>query len=53
MKEGDVLEWRTLNKTARGTLERDGEDLIVRTSPDHAFPLENLFGSRSIKIVQP
>lgn len=53
MKEGDVIEWRGLNKSYRGTLTRSEEgEWIVRLVNGKFFPFGDISASKSIHTIQ-
>lgn len=53
MKEGDIIEWRGLNKSYRGTLTRSEEgEWIVRLANGKSFPFGDISASKSLRIVE-
>ena len=58
MKEGDIIEWRGLNKTYRGKVVKasfatpDGEDFIVRMENGKTFSLTDLRHSKTAKLIE-
>lgn len=50
MKEGDMIEWRGVDKMQRGRLERDTDGaLVCRLQGGKVLPLDCLLGSPSLK----
>lgn len=53
MREGDIIEWRGLNKTHRGkvVLDESGE-FVCRMDNGKTFPLRDLRYAKSAKLIQ-
>lgn len=58
MKEGDIIEWRGLNKTYRGVIVKcdpvfpHEEGLILRMDNGKTFPLKDLRHAKSAKLIE-
>ena len=55
MKEGDIIEWRGVNKTIRGRViksDTDSEGYLVKLDNGCTFPLKALRRSRSAKLIE-
>ena len=55
MKEGDIIEWRGLNKTHQGKVIKSDispEGFIVRLDNGCTFPLKDLRYARSAKLIE-
>ena len=55
MKEGDIIEWRGVNKTIRGKVIKDDaspEGFIVRLDNGCTFQLKDLRYSRTAKLIE-
>ena len=53
MKEGDIIEWRGVNKTIRGKMIRnESEDFVCQMDNGCIFPLKDLRHSRSAKLFE-
>ena len=51
MKEGDILEWRTVNGICRGMVTKsENGHLICKVDSKTAFPLKDIL-SKSLRIV--
>lgn len=53
MRDGDIIEWRGLNRCHRGrvTISENGE-LRVMMDDGHTFSLNDLLPSKSLKVVE-
>ena len=55
MKEGDIIEWRGVNKTIRGKVIKSdisSEGVIVLLDNGKTFPLKDLRYSKSIRLIE-
>ena len=55
MKEGDIIEWRGVNRIHRGKViksDTSSEGFIVRMDNGKTFPLKDLRHSRSAKLFE-
>lgn len=55
MKEGDIIEWRGVNKTIRGKVIKSDispEGFIVRLDNGCTFQLKDLRYSRTAKLIE-
>ena len=53
MKEGDIIEWRGVNKTIRGKVIKDEKgDFVCQLDNGCIFPLKDLRHSRSAKLFE-
>ena len=55
MKEGDIIEWRGVNKTIRGKViksDTSSEGLIVRLDNGKTFPLKDLRNGKSTRLIE-
>ena len=53
MKEGDIIEWRGVNKTIRGKVIKDEKgDFVCQLDNGRIFPLKDLRYSRSAKLFE-
>lgn len=53
MKEGDIIEWRGLNKTLRGRVAKsENGEFYVKMGNGHTFSLNDLRYSRSVKLIE-
>ena len=51
MKIGDTLGWRGVNKDHHGTItQSDNGDLVVLMPDGNSLPLEDLLGSKYIRV---
>lgn len=55
MKEGDIIEWKGVNRIQRGKViksDTDSEGYLVKLDNGCTFPLKALRGSRSAKLIE-
>lgn len=53
MKEGDIIEWRGVNKTIRGKVIKDEKgDFVFQLDNGCIFPLKNLRHSKYAKLFE-
>lgn len=55
MKEGDIIEWRGVNRIHRGKLiksDTSSEGFIVRLDNGKTFPLKDLRFAKSAKLIE-
>lgn len=55
MKEGDIIEWRGVNKIHQGKVikcDTDPEGFIVQLDNGCTFPLKDLRRARSAKLIR-
>ena len=53
MKEGDIIEWRGVNKTIRGKVIKDEKgDFVCQLDNGCIFPLKDLRYTKSAKLIQ-
>ena len=53
MKEGDIIEWRGVNKTYRGKVIRnESGQFVCQMETGKTFPLKDLRYAKSAKLIQ-
>ena len=53
MKEGDIIEWRGLNKTYRGMdLLHESGEFVCQLDNGKTFPLKDLRYAKSAKLIE-
>ena len=53
MKEGDIIEWRGLNKTNQGKVIRDESgEFVCQMETGKTFPLKDLRYAKSAKLIE-
>ena len=53
MKEGDIIEWRGLNKTYRGKVIRNrSREFVCQMDNGKTFPLKDLQFAKSAKLIE-
>ena len=53
MKEGDIIEWRGLNKTIRGKVIRDKSgEFVCQLETGKIFPLKDLRFAKSANLIE-
>ena len=53
MKEGDIIEWRGVNKTHRGkVIRKEAGDFVCQMDTGKTFPLKDLRYAKSAKLIQ-
>ena len=53
MKEGDIIEWRGLNKTHRGKVIRsESGEFVCQMETGKTFPLKDLQLAKSAKLIE-
>ena len=53
MKEGDIIEWRGVNKTIRGKVIKDEKgDFVCQLDNGCIFPLKDLRYAKSAKLIE-
>lgn len=53
MKEGDLIEWKGMNKTIRGTVVRNASgDFVCRLDDGKTFPLRDIRRAKSAKLIE-
>lgn len=53
MKEGDIIEWRGLNKTHRGKVIRnESGEFVCQMETGKTFPLKDLRFAKSAKLIE-
>ena len=51
MKEGDILEWKSVNGISRGIVTKsENGQLICKVDDKTSFPLQDIFYSKSLRI---
>lgn len=52
MSPGDTVEWKGVNKSHRAQVTESDEGILVaRTEDGHSFPLLDLLGAASLRVV--
>ena len=53
MKEGDIMEWRGVNKTYRGKVLRDESgEFVCQMETGKTFPLKDLRYAKAAKLIE-
>lgn len=53
MKEGDIVEWRGVNKVCTGRIvKRENGEFVAYTDQTHFFPLKDIRFSKSFKLIE-
>ena len=53
MKEGDIIEWKGVNKTNRGKVIRnESGEFVCQMDNGKTFPLKDLQFAKSAKLIQ-
>ena len=53
MKEGDIIEWRGVNKTIRGKVIKDEKgDFVFQLDNGKTFPLKDLRYGKSTRLIE-
>ena len=53
MKEGDIIEWRGVNKTYRGKVIRDESgEFVCQMDNGKTFPFKDLRYAKSAKLIE-
>lgn len=53
MKEGDIIEWRAVNKTIRGKVIRsESGEFVCQLDNGKTFPLKDLRLAKSAKLIE-